>query len=245
MTSVSMRDMIDAGAHFGHQTRFWCPKMAPYIYGAREKVHIINLEKTLPLLDEAMNFLGSIAGRGGTILFVGTKRQARESVEEKAKSCGMPYVSHRWLGGMLTNYRTVRHSVDRLISLEELFAGDKIGRLSKKERQRLVREHAKLARSVGGIKEMSDRPDALFVIDVGYEKIAVTEAGKLGIPVVAVVDTNNRPDGVDYVIPGNDDSIRAIDLYLSAAADAINAARAIGQAAATDEFVEVVDDAST
>lgn len=241
MTTVSMRDMIEAGAHFGHQTRFWCPKMAPYIYGAREKVHIINLEKTLPLFEDAMNFLGSIAGRGGTVLFVGTKRQARESVEEKAKSCAMPYVSHRWLGGMLTNYRTVRHSVDRLVSLEELFASSKIERLSKKERQGLVREHAKLARSVGGIKEMSDRPDALFVIDVGYESIAVTEAGKLGIPVVAVVDTNNPPDGIDYVIPGNDDSIRAIDLYLSAAAEAINTARSVGRAAATDEFVEVVD----
>lgn len=244
MTAVSMRDMIDAGAHFGHQTRFWCPKMAPYIYGAREKVHIINLEKTLPLLNDAMNFLGSVAGRGGTVLFVGTKRQARESVEAHAAACGMPYVSHRWLGGMLTNYRTVRHSVDRLIGVEEAFSNGKADKLTKKERQSLVREHAKLSRSVGGIKDMADRPDALFVIDVGYEKIAVTEAGKLGIPVVAVVDTNNPPDGVDHVIPGNDDSIRAIDLYLGAAAAAIKTARNLGQGAVTDEFVEVVEESA-
>jgi small subunit ribosomal protein S2 len=224
-----MRDLLDAGVHFGHQTRYWSPAMAPYIYGARQNIHIINLERSLPMLRDAMNALGKIAARGGTVLFVGTKRQARKLVEQHATACGMPYINHRWLGGLLTNYRTVRKSVDRLIDLETRLEVAKPGELTKREIQLLNREREKLLRSVGGIRNLKGMPDALFVIDTGYEHIAVEEANRLGIPVIAVVDTNNRPEKVDYVIPGNDDSIRAIELYL-------------GQAAGGgDEFVEVIE----
>lgn len=242
MQAVSMRDMLDAGVHFGHQTRFWAPKMAPYIFGVRQRIHIINLEKSLPLFQEALNYLGSAAADGKTVLFVGTKRQAGSAVAEHAQACGMPYVDHRWLGGMLTNFTTVRKSVDRLLELEELLGDDAPNLLRKKERQKLLREKEKLERNVGGIRAMKRRPDVLLVIDTGFEKIAVQEARKLGIPVVGVVDTNNVPDEIDYVIPGNDDSARAIELYLSAASSAIQDARAVQSAASdADEFVEVVE----
>ncbi|MBL4622254.1 MAG: 30S ribosomal protein S2 [Immundisolibacteraceae bacterium] len=242
MQAVSMRDMLDAGVHFGHQTRFWSPKMAPYIFGVRQRIHIINLEKSLPLFQEALNFLGSAAADGKTILFVGTKRQAKEPIAEYAKACGMPFVDNRWLGGMLTNFNTVRKSVSRLIELEALMSEDSETLLRKKERQKLSRERDKLERNVGGIRTMKKRPDALLVIDTGYESIAVSEAIKLGIPIIGVVDTNNIPDNIDYVIPGNDDSARAVDLYLSSAAEAIRDAQAVQVAASeADEFVEVVD----
>ena len=242
MQAVSMRDMLDAGVHFGHQTRFWSPKMAPYIFGVRQRIHIINLEKSLPLFQEALNFLGSSAADGKTILFVGTKRQAKEPIAEYAQACGMPFVDNRWLGGMLTNFNTVRKSVSRLLELEALMSEDSETLLRKKERQKLSRERDKLERNVGGIRTMKKRPDALLVIDTGYENIAVSEAIKLGIPVIGVVDTNNIPDNIDYVIPGNDDSARAVDLYLSAAAAAIRDAQAVQNAAnEADEFVEVVD----
>ena len=245
MADVTMRQMLEAGVHFGHQTRFWNPKMAPYIFGERNKIHIINLEKTLPLYKEAMNFLGSLAAKGGTVLFVGTKRAAREAIGEEARRCGMPYVNHRWLGGMLTNYKTVRQSIKRLKELEEMAGDGSFDRLSKKEALMLRREMDKLERSLGGIKDMRGIPDALFVIDVGHEKIAVSEAVKLGIPVVGVVDTNNSLEGVDYVIPGNDDAIRAIQLYVRGAADAILEGKTavIKQASAEDEFVEVEEPA--
>jgi len=246
MTNVSMRQMLEAGVHFGHQTRFWDPKMAPYIFGERNKIHIINLEKTLPLFKEALNFLGSVAAKQGTILFVGTKRAAHEAVREEAERAGMPYVNHRWLGGMLTNFKTVKQSIKRLKDLEAMSRDGHFDRLSKKEVLMLRREMEKLERSIGGIKDMNGMPDALFVIDVGHEKIAVAEANKLGIPVVGVVDTNTNPNNIDYVIPGNDDAIRAIRLYLSAAADAIiegRASRALA-GAAEDEFVEVAEEAA-
>ncbi len=245
MADVTMRQMLEAGVHFGHQTRFWNPKMAPYIFGERNKIHIINLEKTLPLYKEAMNFLGSLAAKGGTVLFVGTKRAAREAIGEEARRCGMPYVNHRWLGGMLTNYKTVRQSIKRLKELEEMAGDGSFDRLSKKEALMLRREMDKLERSLGGIKDMRGIPDALFVIDVGHEKIAVSEAVKLGIPVVGVVDTNNSLEGVDYVIPGNDDAIRAIQLYVRGAADAILEGKTsvIKQGSAEDEFVEVEEPA--
>ncbi len=241
MAAVTMRQMLEAGVHFGHQTRFWNPKMAPYIFGERSKIHIINLEKTLPLYQEAMNYLGSLAAKGGTILFVGTKRAAQEVIEEQARRCGMPFVNHRWLGGMLTNYQTVRKSIRRLKELEAMETDGSLERLSKKEGLMLSREKAKLERSLGGIKDMNGLPDALFVIDVGHEKIAVREATKLGIPVVAVVDTNNSPDGVDYLVPGNDDAILAVKLYVTGAADAILEAKSAASvpAGAEDEFVEV------
>ncbi len=246
MTTVTMRQMLEAGVHFGHQTRFWHPKMRPYIYGERNKIHIINLEKTLPLFNQAMEYLRNLAANGGTVLFVGTKRQAAEIIGEEATRAGCPYVNHRWLGGMLTNFRTVRRSIERLKTLESLLAEDGGSeKLSKKEVLQLDRERAKLERSLGGIKEMSTLPDALFVIDVGHEYIAVAEANKLNIPVVGVVDTNCKPDGVDYIIPGNDDAIRAIRLYASAAADAILAGRAQARVAAggeEDEFVEVKEE---
>jgi small subunit ribosomal protein S2 len=242
MQAVSMREMLDAGVHFGHQTRFWSPKMAPYIFGVRQRIHIINLEKSLPLFQEAMNYLGSLAADGKTILFVGTKRQAAESVAEQAQACGMPYVDNRWLGGMLTNFSTVRKSVNRMVELEDLISEDSQTVMKKKERQKLAREHEKLVRNVGGIRNMNKRPDALLVIDTGYESIAVKEARKLGIPVIGVVDTNNIPDNVDYVIPGNDDSTRAVQLYLNTASAAIQDARAVQLAGnENDEFVEVVD----
>ena len=229
MAAVSMRDMLEAGVHFGHQTRFWNPKMRPYIFGERNKIHIIDLEKTLPLYRDALNFLGRMAANGGTILFVGTKRAAQECIAAEAQRCGMPYVNQRWLGGMLTNYRTVRQSIKRLKDLETQIEEGGLDRVSKKEGLSLQRELAKLERGRGGIKHMDGIPDVLFIIDVGHEKIAVTEAVKLGIPVVAVVDTNNPPDGVDYVIPGNDDAIRSIELYVTGAADAILEGREAAQ----------------
>ncbi len=244
MAKVTMRDLLQAGVHFGHRTRYWNPKMAPFIYGHRNEIHIINLEHTLPLLNDACNFIGRLASNGGTVLFVGTKRAARETIEAEAQRAGMPYVNHRWLGGMLTNFKTVKGSIKRLLDLEQMVEDGSINKLRKKEAMSLVRQMEKDRRSLGGIKAMQSLPDALFVIDVGYEDIAVKEAVKLGIPVVGVVDTNNTPDGVDYVIPGNDDAIRAIRLYAQAAADAVlDAKGAQGEAAGQDEFVEVADDA--
>ncbi len=216
-----MRQMLEAGVHFGHQTRYWNPKMGAFIFGHRNKIHIINLEKTLPLFQDAMNFTGKLAANGGKILFVGTKRAAREAIREEAIRCGMPYVNHRWLGGMLTNFRTIRQSVKRLKELESMFESGTIERFNKKEALGLSRERDKLEQSIGGIKNMEGLPDAMFVVDVGHEKIAVTEANSLGIPVVGVVDTNNDPSKVDYVIPGNDDAIRAVRLYIAGVADAV------------------------
>ena len=242
MPQVTMRQMLEAGVHFGHQTRYWNPRMAPYIFGARGKIHIINLEKTLPLFTDAMNFLSGIAQRRGTILFVGTKRSAREAIKEEAARCGMPYISQRWLGGMLTNFRTVKQSVGRLKELEAMATDGSYDRLVKHEVLRLVREKDKLESSLGGIKDMGRLPDALFVIDIGHEDIAIKEAKKLGIPVVAVVDTNYDPALVDYAIPGNDDAIRAVQLYAAAAADAVLEGKAAAPAAAAgdrDEFVEL------
>ena len=237
MGATSMRDMLEAGVHFGHQTRYWNPRMAPYIFGERNKVHIVNLEKTLPLFNEAVNFLGRMAANRGNILFVGTKRAAQDVIKREAQRCGMPYVDRRWLGGMLTNFRTVRDSIRRLKDLEEMVNEGALNRLSKKEALARQRELDKLERGLGGIKNMDGLPDVLFVVDVGHEKIAVAEAVKLGIPVVGVVDTNNSPDGVDYLIPGNDDAIRAINLYVSAVADAVIDARQAAQAADVDEAV--------
>ncbi len=243
MANITMRQMLEAGVHFGHQTRYWNPKMAPYIFGARNKIHIINLEKTLPLFEEALDFLGSVAAHGGKVLFVGTKRAARDTIREQAARCAMPYVNYRWLGGMLTNFQTVSGSIKRLTELEQMRAEGTHEHLSKKEWLRLERELAKLERSLGGIKDMDRLPDALFVIDVGYERIAVNEARKLHIPIVGIVDTNNSPEGIDYVVPGNDDAIRAIRLYCTAAADAIieGVAQAKLQAASEGEFVEVAE----
>ena len=224
-----MRDMLEAGVHFGHQTRFWNPKMRPYIFGERNKIHIIDLEKSLPLYNDALNFLGRMAASGGTILFVGTKRAAQECMAAEAQRCDMPYVNRRWLGGMLTNYRTVKQSIKRLKELETLIEEGGLDRISKKEGLSLQRELAKLERGLGGIKNMDGIPDVLFIIDVGHEKIAVAEAVTLGIPVVAVVDTNNPPEGVDYIIPGNDDAIRSIELYVTGAATAILEGRETAQ----------------
>ncbi|WP_374403844.1 30S ribosomal protein S2 [Niveibacterium sp.] len=242
--SVTMRQMLEAGVHFGHQTRFWNPKMAPFIFGHRNKIHIINLEKTLAKYQEAMAFTRKLAANRGTILFVGTKRQAREILAEEAQRAGMPFVDERWLGGMLTNFKTVKQSIKRLKEMEQMVEDGSIEKLSKKEALMATRELEKLQKSIGGIKEMSGLPDALFVIDVGYHKIAITEAKKLGIPVVAVVDTNHSPEGVDYVIPGNDDSSRAIRLYARGVADAVLEGRSqvineIVAAGEADEFVEV------
>jgi len=240
MANVTMRQMLEAGVHFGHQTRYWNPKMEPYIFGARGKIHIINLEKTLPLLNDAMNFISKLAARRGTIMFVGTKRAASAAIEEEANRCGMPYVSHRWLGGMLTNYRTIRDSVKRLKQLEGMQEDGSIQHLVKKEILQLSRERDKLQKSLGGIKEMKNLPDALFVVDVSHEDIAVKEARKLGIPVIAVVDTNCSPDNIDYVIPGNDDAIRSIRLYAQLAAEAVLEGRASApQVDVKDEFVEL------
>ena len=244
MAAVSMRDMLEAGVHFGHQTRFWNPKMRPYIFGERNKIHIIDLEKSLPLYNDALNFLGRMAANVGTILFVGTKRAAQECIAAEAQRCAMPYVNRRWLGGMLTNYRTVKQSIKRLKDLETLIEEGGLDRMSKKEGLSLQRELAKLERGLGGIKNMDGIPDVLFIIDVGHEKIAVAEAVTLGIPVVAVVDTNNLPDGVDYIIPGNDDAIRSIELYVAGAATAIlegresaqlQVAAAVGPGAGSDD----------
>jgi small subunit ribosomal protein S2 len=239
--SVTMRQMLEAGVHFGHQTRYWNPKMAPFIFGHRNKIHIINLEKTLPMFGEAAKFARQLAANRGSILFVGTKRQARDIMAEEAARCGMPYISHRWLGGMLTNFKTVKQSVKRMKDMEALLADST---LSKKENLRLQREYDKLVTSLGGIKEMERLPDALFVVDVGYQKIAITEATKLGIPVIGVVDSNNTPEGVDYIIPGNDDSARAIRLYARGLADAVlegkaNMIEELVAAAGEDEYVEV------
>ena len=221
MTSVSMRQMLEAGVHFGHQTRFWNPKMAPFIFGERNKIHIINLEKTQPLYAEAANFIKGVAAEGGKVLFVGTKRSAREAVQKEASRCSMPYVNQRWLGGMLTNFKTIRQSIKRLNDLDDMLQSGALDRRGKKEAQMLRREMDKLLRSLGGIRDMTALPDALFVIDVGHEEIAIHEARKLGIPVVAVVDTNCSPDGIDYVIPGNDDAMRAIGLYAGGISESI------------------------
>lgn len=231
MPNVTMRQMLEAGVHFGHQTRYWNPKMAPHIFGERNGIHIINLEKTLPLFNEAMNFMGKMAANGGKILFVGTKRSARDAIRDQAIRCEMPYVNYRWLGGMLTNFQTVKGSIRRLLDLERMAEEHAFDHLGKKEVLQLSREMQKLDRSLGGIKDLVNLPDALFVVDVGYERIAVSEAVKLGIPVVAVVDSNSSTDGVDYVIPGNDDAIRAIQLYTSAAAEGINDGLARARAA--------------
>jgi small subunit ribosomal protein S2 len=241
MTSVSMRQMLEAGVHFGHQTRFWNPKMAPFIFGERNKIHIINLEKTQPMFVEAAAFIKSVVADGGKVLFVGTKRSAREAVQREASRAVMPYVNQRWLGGMLTNFKTIRQSIKRLAELEELSATGALERRGKKEAQVLRREMDKLLRSLGGIKDMAALPDALFVVDVGHEQIAIHEAKKLGIPVVAIVDTNCSPDDVDYVIPGNDDAMRAINLYASAIADAVLDGKSATPAipSGEDEFVEL------
>ncbi|MFO0454290.1 MAG: 30S ribosomal protein S2 [Pseudomonadota bacterium] len=241
MPSVSMRQMLEAGVHFGHQTRFWNPKMAPYIFGERNKIHIINLEKTQPMFAEAAGFVRHVVADGGKVLFVGTKRSAREAVQREATRAGQPFVNQRWLGGMLTNFKTIRQSIKRLMELEELSNSGALDRRGKKEAQMLRREMEKLYRSLGGIKEMSALPDALFVVDVGHEQIAIQEARKLGIPVVAVVDTNCSPEGIDYVIPGNDDAMRAIGLYTAAVADAVLEGKSAAPEvpAGDDEFVEL------
>ena len=241
--SVTMRQMLEAGVHFGHQTRFWNPRMAPYIFGQRNKIHIVNLEKTMVKYNEAMDFVRKLSANRGNIMFVSTKRQAREIISEEARRAGMPFVDERWLGGMLTNFKTVRQSIKRLKEVEAMMEDGSVERLSKREALPVRRELEKLQKSIGGIKEMGGLPDALFIIDVGYHKIAITEAKKLGIPVVAVVDTNHSPDGVDYVIPGNDDSSRAIRLYARGMADAVLQGRSqVLQEivdAGGDEFVEV------
>ncbi len=241
MSKVSMRQMLEAGVHFGHQTRYWCPKMAPYIYGERNKIHIFNLENTVPALDDAMNFLGSLAAKNGRVLFVGTKRAARDAVKDAATACNMPYVNRRWPGGMMTNFKTVKQSVKRMLELEEMFASGGEERLNKKEALTLRRELEKLDKSLGGVKTMERLPDALFVVDTGYEKIAIAEARKLGIPIIAVVDSNNSPELVDYVIPGNDDAVRAIQLYVDAAAESIQAGKTAGAVSGSKEYVEVKD----
>ena len=241
MTSVSMRQMLEAGVHFGHQTRFWNPKMAPFIFGERNKIHIINLEKTQPLYTAAAAFIKGVAAEGGKVLFVGTKRSARDAVQKEASRCAMPYVNQRWLGGMLTNFKTIRQSIKRLNELDEMAQNGALDRRGKKEAQMLRREMDKLLRSLGGIRDMTALPDALFVIDVGHEQIAIHEAQKLGIPVVAVVDTNCSPDGIDYVIPGNDDAMRAILLYTGGVADSIIDGKASlpEVPVSEDEFVEL------
>jgi len=245
MANVTMRQMLEAGVHFGHQTRYWNPKMGPFIFGDRNKIHIINLEKSLPLYNDAMNFISKLASKKGNIMFVGTKRQARDIIREEADRCGMPYVNHRWLGGMLTNFKTVKQSIKRLKELEAMDQDGSLDRLTKKEALMRRREMEKLDRSLGGIKDMGGLPDAMFVIDVGHEKIAISEAKKLGIPVIAVVDTNCSPDGIDYMIPGNDDAIRAITLYAQGAANAILEGKASSSTtgSVSDEFVEVTEEA--
>jgi small subunit ribosomal protein S2 len=238
-----MREMLEAGVHFGHRTRFWNPKMAPYIFGARNKVHIINLEKTMPMFQDVLNYVGRMAANKAKILFVGTKRAAQEIVREHAARCGMPYVDHRWLGGMLTNYKTVRQSINRLKELKKMRDSGAFEHMIKKEALVLSRELEKLEVGLGGIENMGGLPDVLFVIDVGYENIAVQEAKRLKIPVIGIVDTNNNPEGIDYIIPGNDDSMRAIEIYVRSVADAILDAKAgntvgvIGES--EEEFIEV------
>jgi small subunit ribosomal protein S2 len=241
MASVSMRQMLEAGVHFGHQTRFWNPKMAPFIFGERNKIHIINLEKTQPMYSEAANFIKGVIADGGKVLFVGTKRSARESIQKEAERASQPFVNQRWLGGMLTNFKTIRQSIKRLAEITELAASGALDKRGKKEATQLRREMDKLERSLGGIKNMESLPDALFVVDVGHENIAIHEAKKLGIPVVAIVDTNCSPDGIDYVIPGNDDAMRAIQLYATGIADAVlEGKESVPQVAVgEDEFVEL------
>jgi small subunit ribosomal protein S2 len=246
--SVTMRQMLEAGVHFGHQTRYWNPKMSPFIFGARNKIHIINLEKSLPMYQEALKFVRTLTANKGQILFVGTKRQARDILKEEAMRAGAPYVDYRWLGGMLTNFKTVKQSIKRLKEMDQMIADGSVEKLTKKEGLQFSREKEKLDRSLGGIKDMGGIPDALFVIDVGFHKIAVTEAKKLGVPIVGVVDTNNSLDGIDYVIPGNDDSTRAIRLYARGVADAILEGRSqvitemvAPAASSSEEFVEVED----
>ena len=245
MSSVSMREMLQAGVHFGHQTRFWNPKMSQFIFGSRNKVHVINLEQTVPAFNEALEILRVEAAKGNQILFVGTKRAAQKIVKEQAERCGMPYVSHRWLGGMLTNYKTIRASIRRYRDLETQEANGTFEKLTKKEALMRARMKAKLENSIGGIKDMNGLPDIIFVIDVDHERIAINEANKLGIPVVGIVDTNSNPDGVDYVIPGNDDSISAIKLYAASVADTILEGKAQSATVSSkDEFVEVEEEAA-
>lgn len=241
MNQVSMRDMLKAGAHFGHQTRYWNPKMGKFIFGARNKIHIINLEQTMPMFNEALAFVEKLASGKNKLLFVGTKRAASKIIAEEATRCGMPYVDHRWLGGMLTNYKTIRQSIKRLRDLEAQALDGTFVKLTKKEALMRTRDLEKLDRGIGGIKDMGGLPDALFVIDVEHERIAITEANKLGIPVIGIVDTNSSPDGIDYVIPGNDDAIRAIKLYAGAMADAVLRGKNSG---GVNEFVEQAADAS-
>jgi small subunit ribosomal protein S2 len=239
--ATSMREMLECGVHFGHQTRYWNPRMAPFIFGHRNKIHIINLEKTLELYQEALKFVRQLTANKGVILFVGTKRQAREIIREEAQRCATPYVDHRWLGGMLTNYKTVKQSIKRLKDMEEMTKDGSFDKMPKKEALNFQREIIKLDRSLGGIKDMNGLPDALFVVDVGYHKGAVAEAKKLGIPIIAVVDTNHNPEDIDYVIPGNDDSSRAIQLYVRGIADAVleGHSQIINEIISDDEFVEV------
>ncbi|MDP3877578.1 MAG: 30S ribosomal protein S2 [Methylobacter sp.] len=241
MSAVSMRQMLEAGVHFGHQTRYWNPKMATYLFGARNKIHIIDLEKTLPMFNDAMNYLGQMSANKGTVLFVGTKKAARKVVAEEAARCGMPYVNHRWLGGMLTNFKTIKKSINRLKELEAMKAdGTLYQRFAKKEALGMERELEKLERSLGGIKDMKGVPDVIFILDVGYEKNAISEAKKLGIPVVGIVDSNNSPEQIDYIIPGNDDSIRAVKLYCESVSAAVMEAKtaSLGLSAKVDDFVE-------
>ncbi len=241
MAQVSMRDLLQAGAHFGHQTRYWNPKMGKYIFGARNKIHIINLEKTVPALNEAITFVEKLAGGKNKILFVGTKRAASKVIREEADKVNMPYVNHRWLGGMLTNYKTIRQSIRRLRELETQSQDGTFDKLTKKEVLMNTREMEKLERSIGGIKNMGGLPDALFVVDVDHERIAINEANKLGIPVIGVVDTNSNPDGVDFVIPGNDDAIRAVQLYVRAIATACSKAR---EEEIGEELIEVAENSA-
>jgi small subunit ribosomal protein S2 len=241
-----MRDMLQAGVHFGHQTRYWNPKMGPYIFGARNKIHIINLEHTVPAFNDALSFVKRVASGKNKVLFVGTKRAAGKIMKEQAERCGMPFVTHRWLGGMLTNYKTIRASIKRLRDLETQSVDGTFAKLTKKEALMRTRDMEKLDRSIGGIKDMGGLPDVLFVIDVDHERIAIQEANRLGIPVIGIVDTNSNPDGIDFIIPGNDDAIRAIKLYATAVADAVMAGRADGNHGIVnkDEFVEVPGDSA-
>jgi len=244
VAKVTMRQMLEAGVHFGHQTRYWNPKMAPYIFGERNKIHIINLEKTLPMYWDACNFVGKMAARKGNVLFVGTKRAAQQSIQEAALGCGMPYINRRWLGGMLTNFKTVRASIKRLKELDAMIEDGTVDRLTKKEALTIRRSREKLERSIGGIKNMNGLPDVLFVIDVDHETIAVKEAHKLGIPVVGIVDTNSNIENIDYIVPGNDDAIRAIQLYVQGIADSIREGRdsTAHLGGSVDDFVEMDDE---
>ncbi|GAA0213704.1 MULTISPECIES: 30S ribosomal protein S2 [Methylophaga] len=245
MAKTTMRQMLEAGVHFGHQTRYWNPKMGPYIFGKRNNIHIINLEHSLPMFNDALNFVSKLASKKGRIMFVGTKRAAQDAIREDAERAGMPYVNRRWLGGMLTNFQTVRQSIKRLDAIQDMIESGKTEGLKKKEVLDLAREQEKLEKSIGGIRKMGGLPDAMFVIDVEHERIAIQEAKKLGIPVIAIVDSNSNPDGVDYVIPGNDDSMRAIRLYTANIADAILEGRAsVTTADAKEEFVEVAEESA-